>query len=185
MERPHPVKDLFDYMLVGGSLPESLAREFFHQIVTTLIEVNKAGVIHRDLKTENLLVDLKTMEVKLIDFGSGALIKDGFYTDNNGTLEYIPPEWMRWHRYKGMDLTVWSLGIVLYVMVCTDVPFENREEILKAKLIFEGELSHGVKDLIRQLLSVNPSKRPSLSEILEHPWMQGSTYVEGYIDTDG
>ena len=89
MDRPDPCKDLFDYITEKGVLDESEARDFLCQVLKTLVEVHKAGVIHRDIKDENLLVEMDTMRIKLIDFGSGTLYKETLYTEFEGAVDYF------------------------------------------------------------------------------------------------
>lgn len=185
MERMNNCKDLFDYISDAGFIPEVLAKRFFRQILTTVIQCQESGVLHRDIKDENLLIDTKTLELKLIDFGSGAQWKEDVYTDFDGTRVYAPPEWIKFRRYRADGLTVWSLGILLFDMVCGDIPFESDSQIKRAHLSFRPELklSLEVQDLIQRCLTVNQSDRINLRQILDHPWMQVSEPKETFMQS--
>ncbi|CAI5637418.1 serine/threonine-protein kinase pim-2 [Oreochromis niloticus] len=172
MERPLHCQDLFDLITERGALSESLSLRIFHQVVAALQFIHSRGIVHMDIKDENIVVNMMTMDIKIIDFGSGALLKDGMYSEFQGTRAYSPPEWIASKSYKAVPLTVWSLGVLLFGMVCGDIPFENDDEIYKACPRFTRPVSTGCQSLIHWCLSFQPEDRPILKEILSHPWMK-------------
>jgi len=172
-------KDLFDFITEQGPLSEKLGKTMFREIVSTVIQCRDSGVLHRDIKDENILVDLNTMKTKLIDFGSGCFYnhqtqRKKIFEEFRGTRVYSPPEWIQLGEYTGDGLTVWSLGILLYDILCGDIPYTTDREISSGKLIFHNhvKLSAEAKDLIKQCLSVLPHQRISLDKILSHPWLR-------------
>jgi serine/threonine protein kinase len=172
MERPEHGQDLFDYITDRETLDESEARQFMHQVVRTLLEVHDAGILHRDVKDENIIVDLDTKCVRLVDFGSATQLRlDSEYTEFDGTILYSSPEWLLRHRYSAVSYTVWTLGILLYDMVCGNLPFHTGNSIVLATPSLPDRLSPELKSLIRRCLAVDPTQRPTLDQILEDPWM--------------
>jgi len=169
-------KDLFDYISDVGPLGENLARQLFKQVLDTVLVCHSRGVLHRDIKDENILIDLNTHQLKLIDFGSGTYLHDGVYADFEGTRVYSPPEWIKYRRYRADGLTVWSLGVLLYDMLCGDVPYETDQQILEAKLIWfpQLNLSQEVKNLISLCLNPDPETRITLQQLASHSWINCS-----------
>ncbi|XP_041089321.1 serine/threonine-protein kinase pim-2-like [Polyodon spathula] len=173
LERPHPCSDLFDFAhSQGGLLKEHTARNLMHQLVGALEHCHRRGVLHRDVKPENILVKTDTESLKLIDFGCGDLIQDSVYTKFAGTPQYAPPEWVLQQQYHALPATAWSLGVLLFDLVCGHLPFRKDKDIIRGVLNFNKGVSKECRNLIRHCLSHFPESRPSLEEILLHPWMK-------------
>nr|CAB3260731.1 uncharacterized protein LOC100175892 [Phallusia mammillata] len=172
MVRPHPAVDLYDYVSKRKRVNEPLARHIIRQLVTSLQHCIKCGVLHRDVKLENILLNPETMNMTLIDFGCGDYIRNGTYKEFAGTPEYYPPEWFARKQYHGEPLTVWSIGVLLYSLLCGSLPYRSSKEIIEKEATkFPSDISRGAKDIIASMLQKNPRDRPSLSNILLHAWL--------------
>jgi serine/threonine protein kinase len=139
MERYESCKDLFDFITEkGGGLSEPLAKEFFKQIVQAILSIHKLGVLHRDIKDENILVDMSTNQLFIIDFGAGAFVDNNnqnkLFKDFHGTRVYSPPEWILNQSYYGDKAAVWSLGVLLFNMIYGDIPWEEDNDIINCRL---------------------------------------------------
>ncbi|XP_062395722.1 serine/threonine-protein kinase pim-1-like [Sardina pilchardus] len=177
LERPSPCSDLFDfYRIFDGRLSEVQARPIFRQVVEALIHCRNCGVFHRDVKSDNILVNLNDWTVKLIDFGCGDLYKHSPYDKFRGTLDYCPPEYFLNRSYEASPATTWTLGVLLFEMVCGDLPFEGRREVIHNQPRFTTRVSKECHDLISSCLSMDPHERPVLEDILAHDWLSGQNF---------
>lgn len=178
MER-YNCEDLFELITKREFLPEDLAKNIFSQVVNIVIQCHIKKVLHRDIKEENILIDPINNQVKLIDFGCGTHLHDGIFTEFDGTTLYSPPEWIMHNYYKADGLTVWSLGILLYSMLCGNVPFWTEQQIINAKLIWPSniKLTPESKNIVQMCLNTDPEQRISLQELLIHPWLSSAVPV--------
>ncbi|XP_021324004.2 serine/threonine-protein kinase pim-2-like [Danio rerio] len=172
LERPSPCVDLLDFIMSLGSITERQAQKIMEQATTAGLMCCRRGVFHRDIKLENLLVNTDTLEVKLIDFGCGALLQESGYDSFCGTKEYFPPEYYLDDEYHAEPSTVWSLGVLLFLLLCQRFP-----EVTDTQRIDDGNwtepgLSEECCDLIQALLQENPSQRIPLEEIILHQWFK-------------
>ncbi|KAL1249666.1 hypothetical protein QQF64_020671 [Cirrhinus molitorella] len=168
LERPVPCQDLQSFCEENGNLDESLAKKVLLQLISALKHCESRGVLHRDVKPENLLVSTESHDIKLLDFGCGDLLKDSAYEYFAGTLEYAPPEWFQQHRYHAGPATVWSVGVTLYNILCGCFPFRGARRVTsKSRLRFTRELSKA-RDRNHSRSRVSRSDRNCREQLPDH-----------------
>ncbi|TVY56745.1 Protein kinase kin1 [Lachnellula cervina] len=168
---------MLDYIISHGRLKEKQARKFSRQIASALDYCHRNSIVHRDLKIENILIS-KTGDIKIIDFGLSNLFAPRSHLKTFcGSLYFAAPELLQAKAYTGPEVDIWSFGIVLYVLVCGKVPFDDQSmpalhaKIKKGIVDYPSWLSPECKNLIARMLVTDPRQRASLQEIMNHPWM--------------
>ncbi|WFD07189.1 non-specific serine/threonine protein kinase [Malassezia vespertilionis] len=168
--------ELFQYIVDNGRLEVSEARRFFQQLVAAIDYCHKHKIAHRDLKPENLLLD-EFHNVKIGDFGLSNIMGDGdFLKTSCGSPNYAAPEVISGRLYSGPEVDVWSCGVILYVMLCGRLPFDDDYiptlfmKINKGIYTLPEYLCADTKHLLSSMLVVDPMKRITLAEIQQLPW---------------
>lgn len=171
----------------GYKLPEIEARRLTKQLVDTIDYLHLNNIVHRDIKAENVLYKTKHhTNILLADFGSARVLPNNSkLTDKCGTISYMAPEMIE-KQPHGFPVDMWSLGVIVYFMVCGYMPFdcetdeETTEAIKKADFMFEppeywSNISDDCKEFIRKCFIVNPEDRMTAGEALSHPFLTTST----------
>lgn len=147
---------MLDYIISHGRLKEKQARKFGRQIASALDYCHRNSIVHRDLKIENILIS-KTGDIKIIDFGLSNLFSPKSTLKTFcGSLYFAAPELLQAKQYIGPEVDVWSFGIVLYVLVCGKVPFDDQSmpqlhaKIKKGVVEYPPWLSSGKRDAVVQ-----------------------------------
>lgn len=180
--------ELYDYIIHKKRLSEREARSIFKQIIAAVHHCHSNQIVHRDIKVENILLDYNG-NVKLADFGFSNFYKEGELMDTwCGSPQYCAPELYLAQLYEGPNVDIWSLGVVLYVLVCGYLPFEAQVfNVLKAQIISGSYkipffLSEDCKSLIDGMLTLDPDKRLKMNDIINHKWLQSESDLNSGID---
>ncbi|ORZ06268.1 kinase-like domain-containing protein [Absidia repens] len=178
--------ELFEYILEHRSLDEDVARNLFGQLISGVNYMHEKGIVHRDLKLENILfLDSEQTHVIIADFGFATNEhNNGRLSKNCGSPTYAAPELVYPSKgYRGDLVDVWSCGVILYCMVLGFLPFDDDPNnndlnlhttyrIIRSTSImtFPGFVSDEAQDLIRNMLQSDPAKRYSMKDVMNHPW---------------
>uniref|UniRef100_H3DJ05 Serine/threonine-protein kinase PLK4 n=1 Tax=Tetraodon nigroviridis TaxID=99883 RepID=H3DJ05_TETNG len=162
---------------------EDEARHFMHQIVKGMLYLHTHGILHRDLTLSNLLLT-NNMNIKIADFGLATQLKlpNEKHFTMCGTPNYISPE-VATRSAHGLESDVWSLGCMFYAFLMGRPPFDTDtvkhtlSKVVLGEYAMPTHVSVEAQDLIHQLLQKDPTQRPSLSAVLDHPFMTRSLLV--------
>ncbi|XP_045773985.1 serine/threonine-protein kinase SIK2 [Maniola jurtina] len=182
--------EIFDYIARYGRMAEQAARRKFWQILSAVEYCHERRIVHRDLKAENLLLDAN-MNIKIADFGFSNYYATGeLLATWCGSPPYAAPEVFEGKRYTGPEIDIWSLGVVLYVLVCGALPFDGstlqslRDRVLSGRFRIPYFMSEDCESLIRKMLVLEPMKRYTIDQIKKHRWMSVEPYTAPAVAAD-
>ncbi|XP_074342675.1 CBL-interacting serine/threonine-protein kinase 4-like [Apium graveolens] len=171
--------ELFTKLLARGRLSESTCRKYFQQLVFTVHFCHQNGVVHRDLKPQNLLLD-GYGNLKVSDFGLSALPEqirgDGMLHTACGTPVYTAPEVVRRNGYDGAKADAWSCGVIFFVMLVGYLPFQDSnipnlyKKIIRREINFPLWISTPARNIIYRLLDPNPRTRFGVEDLMGLSW---------------
>ncbi|ORY24882.1 putative SNF1A/AMP-activated protein kinase [Naematelia encephala] len=173
-------EELFNYIVAKGKggMGEDEARRFFQQMIGAIEYCHRHHIVHRDLKPENLFLDTRR-NIKIGDFGLSNLMTDGdFLKTSCGSPNYAAPEVISGKLYSGPEIDVWSAGVIMYVLLCGKLPFDDDHIPSLFKKIESGQfhipshVSDGARHLLRRMLHTDPLKRATINEIRSMPFFQ-------------
>ncbi|XP_014912524.1 serine/threonine-protein kinase pim-2-like isoform X2 [Poecilia latipinna] len=171
MERPMFAEDLLVYLKDrGGCLNEKDAKIILKQLVEAALYLQNANIFHRDIKVENILIETTAegLQVYLIDFGLSCFDDRRKHELLCGTPEHLPLDWFMHKNYCAEPTTAWQLGVVLFEVV--HMTRFNTHSFLSKKLKISKKLSKNCQDVLSKCLRVDPKDRPTLEQLLSHPW---------------
>ncbi|KAJ2030767.1 serine/threonine protein kinase [Coemansia sp. RSA 922] len=182
-----PDGELFDEIVKREFLAEDDARRVLLQLLLAIRHLNRLGIVHRDIKLENiLLADRHNLRIKLADFGLAKIVGETMFMKTVcGTPMYVAPEVLTVRQMGMYDnlVDMWSLGVVLYICLCGYPPFSEeaspppmRDQIIAGIYSFPSPYwdtvsSEGI-DLVCQMLQVDPKNRINVDDALAHPWLR-------------
>ncbi|XP_054902350.1 NUAK family SNF1-like kinase 1 [Poeciliopsis prolifica] len=178
--------ELYDYIQERKRLPETEARSIFRQIASAVHYCHKNGVVHRDLKLENILLD-KDLNVKLADFGLSNNFQTGSLLQTYcGSPLYAAPEIVKGLPYTGPEVDCWALGVLLYALVYSSMPFDGANHKKLTEQISQGRYCRpnppsDACALIDWLLTVRADERATIEDVAHHWWVNWG-YDESVCD---
>mmetsp|Transcript_17651 Transcript_17651/g.30659 ORF Transcript_17651/g.30659 Transcript_17651/m.30659 type:complete len:639 (-) Transcript_17651:248-2164(-) len=195
-----PGGDLFDAIAAENNFSEANASQIIRDILSAVDYLHSQNICHRDLKPENILCLERTwpLQVKLTDFGTAYAADESNARSNTmttyvGTPYYMAPEQMRNEKYS-FPVDIWACGIILFAMLAGRLPWDAISEfdycrsVQSVPLCFPDEqwkeISHLAKDLISKMLELDPSKRISAAQALNHRWLNPANASMRRIQTD-